>query len=703
MGRYGRSLLVLIVALLIAGCAGAPQPAADTTPIPADDQAAETEGTEAGDAADATEPMTDTEETGDAADATEPMTDTEETGDAADATDEEAAADGETETLRLATTTSTYDSGLLDAILPDFEEEYSAEVEVVAVGTGQALTLGENGDADVILVHARAREDAFVEEGYGVNRRDVMYNDFVVVGPSDDPAGIEGMEMAAEAFAAIAETESTFASRGDDSGTHTKEQLIWEEAGVEPDSDMAWYRSMGQGMGATLVAANEQLAYTLADRGTFLSMQEELPDLEVLVGGDSIEDNADPMLLNPYGVIPVNPEQHEGINAELAEAFAEWLTSDETQAMIAEFGTDTYGQPLFFPGAAPTGVMEDADDDSAEETPEATPEATPEETSDGATPDDAAADDEPALLRLATTTSTADTGLLDAILPDFEEEYNAEVEYVAVGTGQALKLGENGDADVVLVHARTREDQFVEEGYGVNRRDVMYNDFVIVGPPADPAGVQGMETAAEAYEAIADAEETFVSRGDDSGTHIKELSIWRTVGFTPTAEMEWYQAVGQGMGATLTFADEQQAYVMTDRATFLSMRDGIDLEIMVGGESIAENQDPALLNSYGIIPVNPETHPDVNYELAEAFSEWFTSVEVLSFIKDFGIDRFGQPLYYPNSEQWKAQEGDTEAAPEEDGMDEDEMDEMDETDEMTGTEDAEADMDEEEAELTPTP
>jgi tungstate transport system substrate-binding protein len=263
----------------------------------------------------------------------------------------------ESSTLRLATTTSTADSGLLDAIIPAFEEEYNATVDVVAVGTGQALEMGENGDADVILVHARAREDAFVAEGFGINRRDVMYNDFVVVGPESDPADIAGTPLAADAFAAIAEAEAPFASRGDDSGTHTKEMIIWEQAGIEPSGD--WYNSLGQGMGPTLIAADELEAYTLTDRGTYLSMNEELPDLEVLVGGDSIEENADPLLLNPYGVIPINPELHPEVNAELAGQFAEWLTNAEVQDRIGEFGRDTFGQPLFFPGVAPDATADE--------------------------------------------------------------------------------------------------------------------------------------------------------------------------------------------------------------------------------------------------------------------------------------------------------------------------------------------------------
>jgi tungstate transport system substrate-binding protein len=261
--------------------------------------------------------------------------------------------------LVLATTTSTENSGLLEAILPDFETRYSAEVEVIAVGTGQAIQLGEHGDADVILVHARSREDAFVEAGYGVNRQDVMYNDFVIVGPTADPAGIEGMTDVTAALSKIAETGSTFISRGDDSGTHTKEQALWQASGlslveatsiksadktyVRPEGD--WYLSIGQGMGATLTMANEQQAYTLSDRATYLARTLEGIDLEILVEGDS-------RLFNPYGVIQVNPALHSHVNAAGAEAFIAWLTSVETQQLISQFGVDKFGMPLFTPDSA---------------------------------------------------------------------------------------------------------------------------------------------------------------------------------------------------------------------------------------------------------------------------------------------------------------------------------------------------------------
>jgi tungstate transport system substrate-binding protein len=255
--------------------------------------------------------------------------------------------------LRLATTTSTADSGLLEAILPSFEQAFNARVDVVAVGTGQAIELGQNGDADVVLVHARAREDEFVAAGFGLARSDVMYNDFIVVGPPADPARIQGLATAAEAFAAIAAAEAPFASRGDDSGTHTKELSVWTAAGLEPSPDQGWYLSLGQGMGETLQFANESGAYTLADRGTFLAQRDNLPELMILFGGESIAENPDAKLYNPYGVIPVNPELHEGIQAELAHQFVEWLTSVETQEQIGSYGVDRFGQPLFYPDSEP--------------------------------------------------------------------------------------------------------------------------------------------------------------------------------------------------------------------------------------------------------------------------------------------------------------------------------------------------------------
>ncbi len=242
--------------------------------------------------------------------------------------------------ILLATTTSTQDSGLLDVLLPSFTEETGVAVDVVAVGTGQALKLGEDGNADVLLVHARAQEDAFMEAGHGVRRDDVMYNDFVIVGPADDPAGILGSATAAEALTKIAETEATFVSRGDDSGTHSKEKSLWAEAGIEPAGD--WYVSAGQGMGAVLTMANEQQAYTLSDRATYLARTLEGTDLEILMEGD-------PILFNPYGVIAVNPEKNAAIQGDLANQFIDWLVALPAQEQIGQFGVEEFGQPLFVP------------------------------------------------------------------------------------------------------------------------------------------------------------------------------------------------------------------------------------------------------------------------------------------------------------------------------------------------------------------
>ncbi|MCP4166004.1 MAG: solute-binding protein [Chloroflexi bacterium] len=241
--------------------------------------------------------------------------------------------------ILLATTTSTQDSGLLDEILPDFQATTGIQVNVVAVGTGQALQLGEAGNADVLLVHARAREDAFMDGGHGIRREDVMYNDFVVVGPEED-TGIRGMISAPEAFAKIAKNETLFVSRGDDSGTHTKEKAIWAGTGVEPVGD--WYNSAGQGMGAVLNMANEQQAYTLSDRATFLARSLQGLELNILVEGD-------PILFNPYGVIAINPDKGDHIKIDQANQFIDWLVSLPTQEMIAEFGADRFGSPLFTP------------------------------------------------------------------------------------------------------------------------------------------------------------------------------------------------------------------------------------------------------------------------------------------------------------------------------------------------------------------
>ncbi len=247
----------------------------------------------------------------------------------------------ESPAITLASTTSTENSGLFAHLLPQFTLVSGIAVRVVAVGTGQALRIARNGDADVLLVHHRASEEAFVAEGYGLRRYDVMYNDFVLVGPRADPAGVRGRTDAARALGLIAGAGAPFASRGDDSGTHKKERDLWAAAGLDPGAGGSWYRETGSGMGATLNTAAGMGAYALSDRATWLAFRNK-GDLEVLVEGN-------PRLFNPYGVILVNPLRHPHVHAREGQAFIDWLISEDGQAAIAAYRLD--GRQLFFPNA----------------------------------------------------------------------------------------------------------------------------------------------------------------------------------------------------------------------------------------------------------------------------------------------------------------------------------------------------------------
>lgn len=241
-------------------------------------------------------------------------------------------------------------------------------------------------------------------------------------------------------------------------------------------------------------------------------------------------------------------------------------------------------------------------------------------------------------LKLATTTSTYDSGLLDEFLPVFEEKYNYTVSIISMGTGAALEAGKRGDADVVLVHAKDQELQMVQDGFFVDRHDVMYNDFIIVGPAEDPAGIKDGQDAAAAFTKIAENEAIFVSRGDNSGTHAKELSVWEKTGIEPQGN--WYQSVGQGMGDVLRMASEQKGYTLTDRGTYIALRDNLELEVLVEG-------DEALFNQYGIMAPNPEQHPNIDFEGATALIEFFISEEGQELISNFKKD--GEQLFYPNA------------------------------------------------------
>jgi len=241
-------------------------------------------------------------------------------------------------------------------------------------------------------------------------------------------------------------------------------------------------------------------------------------------------------------------------------------------------------------------------------------------------------------LRLATTTSTENSGLLGAILPPFEQRFKVKVDVIAVGSGKAMKLGENGDVDVVLSHAPALEDAFMDAGFGVNRRAVMYNDFVIVGPRADPAKLAGSKSAVDAFKQLASAQAPFISRGDESGTHEKEKELWKAAGGTPSGA--WYVSAGVGMGQTLQMADEKRAYTLSDRGTYLTYKAKGELVILVQG-------DPALFNPYSIIAVNPARYPAVRYFDSMALIAWITSPEGQRMIADFKVG--GEMLFHPTA------------------------------------------------------
>jgi tungstate transport system substrate-binding protein len=251
----------------------------------------------------------------------------------------------------------------------------------------------------------------------------------------------------------------------------------------------------------------------------------------------------------------------------------------------------------------------------------------------------------PAEMILATTTSTQDSGLLDYLLPFFEKDFNAKIKVIAVGSGQALQLGKDGNADVLLVHSPTAEKTFMDNKDGIRREDVMYNDFVLVGLEADPAKIAGMKSATDAFKAIVAAKAPFISRGDQSGTNTKELAIWKAAAIEPKGD--WYISAGQGMGAVLTMADEKAGYTLSDRATYLTQtQKGLKLKIMVEGDKL-------LLNPYGVIAVDPAKSPKINNALANTFIDWIISIPTQEKIAAFQKDMFGISLFNPSSKLWK--------------------------------------------------
>jgi tungstate transport system substrate-binding protein len=254
-------------------------------------------------------------------------------------------------------------------------------------------------------------------------------------------------------------------------------------------------------------------------------------------------------------------------------------------------------------------------------------------------------------LIMATTTSTQDSGLLDVLVPLFEQQTGYKVKVVAVGTGAALQMGQQGNADVLLVHAPSSEKTYMDGGFGKDRLLVMHNDFIIVGPSSDPAGIKGTAKAVDAFKKIATASSPFISRGDQSGTNTKELALWKSAGLDPAGQKPaWYVESGQGMGATLTIASEKNAYTLTDRATYLANKANLQLDILV-------EKDTSLLNVYHVITVNPDKWPKVNYEGAMAFAKWITQPATQDVIGKFGVDKYGQQLFIPDATKTDADLG----------------------------------------------
>ena len=248
---------------------------------------------------------------------------------------------------------------------------------------------------------------------------------------------------------------------------------------------------------------------------------------------------------------------------------------------------------------------------------------------------------QPKTIILATTTSTQDSGLLDVLLPVFEKKTGYFVKTIAVGSGQAMAMGQKGEADVLLVHSPDAEKKFVSEGYGINRRIIMHNDYIIAGPSEDPARIKGGKSTPESFKKIAAASTLFVSRGDNSGTHAKEKSIWKATGINPEGQ-KWYQQTGLGMGQTLNVGAEKKGYVLTDRGTYLALKKTLNLEILGEGDAI-------LLNVYHVIEINPAKWPKVNTAGAKAFADFMVSKETQDITKTFGVEKFGSPLFFPDA------------------------------------------------------
>ena len=499
--------------------------------------------------------------------------------------------------LRLSTTTSVNDSGLLPYLQKEFEADTGYKLEVTSAGTGAAIEKGRTGDADALLVHAQSSEETFIGEGFGEVRIPFMYNFFVIIGPANDPAGVKNCTSASEAFAKIAANkDSKFVSRGDNSGTHTAENNLWKLANITP-TGQDWYVSTGQGMGASINVAVEQGAYILTDKATYLAHAQK-DKFQIL-----LEESEE--LQNTYSMIAISDKRWKDANVKAAAAFVEWMQSDKAINMINSYGVAEYGEKLFY--SFETAL---------------TSEGNPNK-----------------VIRLSTTTSVNDSKLLPYLQKEFEADTGYKLEVTSAGTGAAIEKGRTGDADALLVHAQSSEETFIGEGFGEERIPFMYNFFVIVGPAADPAGVKACKSASEAFAKIAaNKDSKFVSRGDNSGTHTAENNLWKLANVTPAGQ-DWYVSTGQGMGASINVAAEQGAYILTDKATYLSHAQKDKFQILL-------EESEELQNTYSMIAISDKRWNDANVAGAASFIKWMQSEKAVNMINSYGVEEYDEKLFY---------------------------------------------------------
>jgi len=502
--------------------------------------------------------------------------------------------------ITVSSTTSTEQSGLFGFLLPQFEKATGISVRVVALGTGQALDMGRRGDADVVFVHDKAAEEKFIAEGFGVKRHEVMYNDFILVGPKDDPAKVAGGKEITEALKKIEASKQAFVSRGDKSGTHAAELRLWKAAGIEPSQLKAsWYRDTGSGMGPALNTAASLNGYILVDRGTWLSFKNR-QNLVIVVEGDK-------RLFNQYGVIAVNPAKYPHVKQAAGQKFIDWLVSEAGQKVIAEYKIG--GEQLFFPNA------------KAQTTQAEKPEAIYGSGQRG--------------FSLATG-SPGELGLIKVLAEEFCKDNDATLRWFKAGTGKSLSLLKEKKVDLAMVHAPAEVEKALVEGWATGKTLIGSNEFYIVGPKSDAAKITKAKDSREAYRRIAQHSAKWVSRGDNSGTHQKELQLWKAAGVTYQGQPN-YIVTKDFMIASLKRANAEGAYFMTDSSTWIMEKNvAPELKVLFRG-------DKALVNTYHALAASAGATPE--RDTAVKFIAFVASAKGQKIIREYGRERFGEALY----------------------------------------------------------